>query len=77
MSITKSINSPAHKLIEWIVERLPFVIHRERGDAFIYLIAAALMAIALTVRMMIAPVEAGLQYVTFFPAVMMCLSMAR
>ena len=51
------------------MERLPALIHRERGGAFNYLAALALMGIALTVRMLIAPVNAGLQYVTFFPAV--------
>ena len=69
MSINKQIKSFAHDLIEWVVERLPAIIHRERAGAFNYLVALALMGIALTVRMLIAPVNAGLQYVTFFPAV--------
>jgi len=34
-----------------------------------YLLTAALMTMALAVRLAIAPVSAGLQYVTFFPAV--------
>ena len=69
MNAGKHINVFAHNLVEWIVERLPDIIHRERGGAFNYLIAFALLGIALAVRMMIAPVNAGLQYVTFFPAV--------
>jgi signal transduction histidine kinase len=69
LSINRHINSFAHNLIEWVVERLPAIIHRERSGAVNYLIALALMGIALMVRMLIAPVNAGLQYVTFFPAV--------
>jgi signal transduction histidine kinase len=59
----------AHNLVEWVVERLPDIIHRERGGAFNYLVAIALMGLALLVRMAIAPVDAGLQYVAFFPAI--------
>ena len=69
MSTRNPINTFAHYLIEWVVERLPAIIHRERGGAFNYLVAIALMGIALSVRMMIAPVNAGLQYVAFFPAI--------
>ncbi len=69
LSINKHINSFAHNLIEWVVERLPAIIHRERVEAFNYLVAIVLMGIGLLVRMMIAPVDAGLQYITFFPAV--------
>ena len=59
----------AHNLIEWVVERLPAIIHRERGGPFNYLAAIALMGIAMWIRIMIAPISAGLQYITFFPAV--------
>jgi PAS domain S-box-containing protein len=69
LSNSKPINRLAHHLVEWIVERLPVIIYRERGGAFNYLVAIVLMGIALAVRMMIAPVNAGLQYVAFFPAV--------
>lgn len=69
MSIIENIEMTAHKLIEWVVERLPAIIHRERDGAFNYLVAIVLMGIALAVRMLIAPVTAGLQYITFFPAV--------
>jgi signal transduction histidine kinase len=69
LSINKHINSFAHNLIEWVVERLPAIIHRERSGAFNYLAAIVLMGIALLVRMMIAPVNFGLQYITLFPAV--------
>ena len=63
------INSLKHNMIEWIVERLPSIIHRERGGSFNYLITIILFVIALIVRFKIAPVNAGLQYVTFFPAI--------
>ena len=40
-----------------------------RGSVRHYLLTAAMMGFALSLRMVIAPVSAGLQYVTFFPAV--------
>ena len=40
-----------------------------RGGFAAYLLALALIGIALFARLSMAPVEAGLQYVTFFPAV--------
>ena len=69
LSINRHVNTFAHNLIEWVVERLPAIIHRERGGAFNYLAALALIGIALLVRMKLASVDVGLQYVTFFPAV--------
>ena len=69
MNIRTPVNTFAHNLIEWVVERLPAIIHRERSSSFNYVIAFVLMGVALLVRMTIAPVEAGLQYITFFPAV--------
>lgn len=65
----KYIESTAHNFIECVVERLPAIIHRERGSSFNYLAAIILMGVALGVRVAIAPVTAGLQYITFFPAV--------
>ena len=69
MSNNNPKNSFPHNLINWIVERLPALIHRESGGAINYLVATALVGIALLVRLFIAPVDAGLQYVAFFPAV--------
>lgn len=40
-----------------------------RGDIFNYLIMFFLMSFALLLRILVAPLEAGLQYLTFFPAV--------
>lgn len=69
MSIYQHINAFFNNLTEWVVERMPVIIHRGRGNAFNYVIVIVLMVIALMVRMMLAPEDAGLQYVTFFPAV--------
>lgn len=49
---------------KWTVQSRP-----QRGAASGYLIAIALIGTALLVRLAIAPINAGLQYVTFFPAV--------
>lgn len=40
-----------------------------RGGAATYLIAIVLIALALAIRLVMAPIDTGLQYVTFFPAV--------
>jgi signal transduction histidine kinase len=69
LSISKHTRTFAHNLVEWVVERLPAIVHRERGGAFNYVAVFVLMGIALAVRMLMAPVNAGLQYVTFFPAI--------
>jgi signal transduction histidine kinase len=69
LSISKSIHGIAHNLIEWVVERLPAIIHRENSGSFNFLVAIGLMGVALLVRLLMAPVDAGLQYVTFFPAI--------
>jgi K+-sensing histidine kinase KdpD len=52
-----------------IAARFPFLIPKKRGGIHSYLLTIALMALALWLRLKIAPVSAGLQYVTFFPAV--------
>ena len=38
----KYFEATAHNLIEWVVERLPAIIHRERGGAVNFLIATSL-----------------------------------
>ena len=53
-----------HRLARWFV----YFESRQHGYSS-YLIAIALMALALWLRLLIAPVDAGLQYLTFFPAV--------
>jgi diguanylate cyclase (GGDEF)-like protein/PAS domain S-box-containing protein len=69
LSINNYITTLAHNQTEWIVERLPAIIHRERSGVINYVVAIVLLGVALLVRLQLAPVEAGLQYVAFFPAV--------
>lgn len=54
----------ARNLQQRFVEAQP-----KHGDVSAYVIVFALMGVALSVRLAMAPVNAGLQYVTFFPAV--------
>lgn len=54
----------AHNLKQRILET-----HLRRGGFPSYVIAVVLMGIALLTRLAMAPVNAGLQYITFFPAV--------
>jgi diguanylate cyclase (GGDEF)-like protein/PAS domain S-box-containing protein len=49
--------------------RFAFLVPRKRDGAYAYLLTIALMGGALLVRLAIAPVNAGVQYVTFFPSV--------
>lgn len=53
----------------FIVDRCKYLNPDFRRSNHVYLVAAILMLIALMLRLSIAPVSAGLQYVTFFPAV--------
>ncbi len=43
--------------------------HSERSATSVYLIALALVGLAFLMRLAIAPITAGVQYVTFFPAI--------
>ncbi len=52
-----------------IIDQFPFLLGLKQGFVFRTLTAILLMLVAYVVRIEIAPVEAGLQYVTFFPAV--------
>src|SRR5574340_28486 len=58
-----------HRLRQRIADGFPFLIPKNRGGAHLYLLTLALMGLALYMRLALAPVSAGLQYVTFFPAV--------
>ena len=64
LSIARPLIAFAHYLKQRFVEA-----HPKRGDISSYAIVFALMGVALLVRLAMAPVDAGLQYVTFFPAV--------
>lgn len=59
----------AHRLRQKFSLRFPFLVPKNRGGTHAYALTIALMGLALFVRLAIAPVGAGLQYVTFFPAV--------
>ncbi len=59
-------------LLKTFVQNLEQLIARlqaNRGHYSNFVVALALMGVALLVRLVMAPVDAGLQYVTFFPAV--------
>ncbi len=58
-----------YRLWSRITDRFPFIIQKKHCSIHRYLLASVLMGLALLVRLAIAPVSAGLQYVTFFPAV--------
>ena len=58
-----------HRLRLKITDRFPFLVPKRRGSIQHNLLAVVLMIFALLVRLAIAPISAGLQYVTFFPAV--------
>lgn len=55
--------------IDRIERSLSAFLLRERGVRFPYLLSLAIVAMAFALRLLIAPVTAGIQYITFFPAV--------
>jgi diguanylate cyclase (GGDEF)-like protein/PAS domain S-box-containing protein len=59
----------ASRVREEIGLRFPFLVPRKRDGIYAYLLTIALMGLALFARLAIAPVTAGVQYVTFFPSV--------
>lgn len=64
MDLTRYLNTFSHNLKQRLVEARP-----KSGDFSAYVIVFALMGVALLARLAMAPLNAGLQYVTFFPAV--------
>jgi signal transduction histidine kinase len=64
LSTTNHLTTFVYNLKQRFVEAQP-----KRGDISSYVIVFALMGVALLARLAMAPVNAGLQYVTFFPAV--------
>ncbi len=52
-----------------IIQCCPFLATNKLGDFKNILFVFAVMGLALWVRLAIAPINAGLQYLTFFPAV--------
>ena len=67
--MARILTASAHLLGVGIVSTFTSLVSRERGSIQNYLITILLSALALWVRLAIAPVSAGLQYITFFPAV--------
>ncbi|TAK64300.1 ATP-binding protein [Methylobacter sp.] len=65
----KTLAIVAHRLKQWIAAHLPFLIPRNRGGIHHMLLSVVLVALALVMRLSIAPLNAGMQYVVFFPAV--------
>ncbi len=58
-----------YRMVTRITTRLNLLIPRGHQRYYRHLVAVVLTALALLVRLAVAPVEAGLPYVTFFPAV--------
>ena len=58
-----------HRLLHRLSAEIPLIIPNRLGGIHGYVLAIVLLAVALGLRLLIAPVDAGLQYVTFFPAV--------
>jgi diguanylate cyclase (GGDEF)-like protein/PAS domain S-box-containing protein len=63
------LNALADRTLRRLISRFQILRSVEHGSVQSYLLTVVLMAFALWVRLAIAPVSAGLQYVTFFPAV--------
>jgi diguanylate cyclase (GGDEF)-like protein/PAS domain S-box-containing protein len=65
----KDLTALADRFSRGFILRFPFLVPRKRDGIYAYLLTIALMGLALFVRLAIAPVSAGVQYVTFFPSV--------
>jgi K+-sensing histidine kinase KdpD len=65
----KTLATVVPRLKQWIDVHLPFLIPRSRGGIHHMVLSVVLVALALMVRFLMAPADAGLQYVVFFPAV--------
>ncbi|MHB1237711.1 MAG: diguanylate cyclase domain-containing protein [Gallionella sp.] len=65
----KSLLMAARHLRLGALERFPYIILSKLGSLHPYLLAIALMVLALWIRLLIDPIDSGLPYLTFFPAV--------
>lgn len=65
----EDLTALADRLRRGFILRFPLLVPKKRDGVFAYLLTIALMGLALFVRLAIAPVSAGVQYVTFFPSV--------
>jgi diguanylate cyclase (GGDEF)-like protein/PAS domain S-box-containing protein len=64
-----NLTETAQRLRLKLESRFTFLVPQTQGNIYHYLLAATLMALALWVRLIFAPVDAGFQYVFFFPAI--------
>lgn len=64
-----NLAAPVYRLILGYIDRFHIFTTKHHMGIYYYLLVIVLMGLALLVRLVIAPVSAGLQYVTFFPAV--------
>lgn len=69
MAKLKNLKDSISLLIQIILTYIPLLAPKNRGGIYHLLLAMLLMWLSLQVRYVIAPVNAGLQYVAFFPAV--------
>lgn len=65
----RNLTAFAHRLQLEFGSKFPFLVPKERGGTFAYPLTIVLMGLALFLRLAFAPLSAGLQYLTFFPAV--------
>lgn len=65
----KSLLIVARDLRRGAIKLLPYIILNKFGSRHPYLLAIALMVLALWIRLLIDPIDSGLPYLTFFPAV--------
>jgi diguanylate cyclase (GGDEF)-like protein/PAS domain S-box-containing protein len=65
----EDLTALADRLRQGFIFRFPFLVPKKRDGIYAYLLTIVLMGLALFVRLTIAPLTAGVQYVTFFPAV--------
>jgi len=65
----EDLTALADRLRQGFTLRFPFLVPGKRDGIFAYLLTLVLMGVALFVRLAIAPISAGVQYVTFFPSV--------
>lgn len=67
--MSRNLQSIIAHAIERFADEFPGFFAKKRGHWFHYVVTLLLMALALGLRLLIAPIEGGLQYLTFFPAV--------
>lgn len=69
MALIENLFAFSHDLGCRLAHHFPYLVPKQQSDVRLFLFTLALMCLALWIRLAMAPVGAGLQYVTFFPAV--------